>query len=324
MPITNNASYLPTMNAFIAHWAQVNDTLPTSVVTVNEDELAQSFAQFGNLRTTITTQAADVIDALNGQEIARGEIDLKKAQLLGWLNEFTGLLDAYWVGRAFLNARPLAPSLSMGEEKFTGPLRDVASLWTRLNAAAAPTGVTLPLALSDGTLQADFDTAVAALHQAYKDEAKAAQDVVLARARREKSKRSAYLTMKAYRLAVPARCKQFPELVETLPALTPSPGHTPDPVNASAVFQAPDQAKVVYSASADAALDHYELRGNPGDAYNDDDAVTIESRQPGDAREFVTGFGLTQPGARVALKVYVVLNMGNEAGSATMLVARPA
>jgi hypothetical protein len=63
--------------------------------------------------------------------------------------------------------------------------------------------------------------------------------------------------------------------------------------------------------------------GIRGGAYNDNDAVTIESHLPADAREFVTAFGLTQLGARAAFKVYVVLNMGNEAGSAAMVVARP-
>lgn len=38
----------------------------------------------------------------------------------------------------------------------------------------------------------------------------------------------------------------------------------------------------------------------------------------------MTTFGLTQPGAQVALKVYVILNTDNEAGSAPMIVQRPA
>lgn len=67
----------------------------------------------------------------------------------------------------------------------------------------------------------------------------------------------------------------------------------------------------------------YELRGNPGDNYDDDDAIIITTHLPADPREFVTGFGLTQPGARAAFKVYVVLDSGNEAGSATMVVQRP-
>lgn len=323
MPISNNASYIPTMNEFIGHWTQVNAQLSPPLAVLNEAKEGHTLAQFTALRESIRLQADVVIDALNNQEIARGDIDLRKAQMLGWLNEFNGLLDAYWTGTRFINARPLAPGLSLGEEKFVTPMRDAASLWPKLNADAAPTGLALPLTLSDGTTVEAFTSGLATLQVVYAQEAMAAQDVVLARANREVSKRSAYLTMKAYRLAVPARCKQFPALVETLPALTPSPGHTPDPVNASAVFQAPDQAKVVYSASDDAALDHYELRGNPGDAYNDDDAVTIDTHLPGDPREFLSGFGLTQAGAHVALKVYVVLNMGNEAGSAVMLVARP-
>jgi hypothetical protein len=323
MPISNNASYIPTIDEFIGHWTQVNTFLVPPLVVRNEVKLSSTLVQFTALRELIRSQAAGVIDLLNDQEIARGLIDLKKAQLLAWLTEFNGLMDAYWAGTRFLKARPTPPALTLGEEKFLNPMRDMASLWTKLDADAAPAGLTLPLTLSDGTVVGDFATALAVVQAAYSQERMVAQGVVLARAQREESKQSAYLTMKAYRLAVPARGKQFPALVETLPKLTPAGGHTPDPVHASAVFQAPDQAKVVYEASEDAELDHYELRGNPGDAYDDDDAVTIEQRQPGEAREFVTGFGLTQPGARVALKVYVVLTTGNEAGSGGMVVARP-
>jgi hypothetical protein len=323
MPISNNASYIPTIDEFIGHWTLVNGSLTPALVVRNEAGHSSTLAQFSTLRETIRSQALTVVDLLNDQEIARGAIDLKKAQMLAWLTEFNGLLDAYWAGSRFLKARPVPPSETLGEEKFLNPMRDVASLWAKLNADTAPVGLTLPLTLSDGTLQVEFGNAISDLQDAYTAERMAAQAVVLARAQREENKQSAYLTMKAYRLAVPARAKQFPALVETVPKLTPAGGHTPDPVNASAVFQAPDQAKVVYEASEDAALDHYELRGNPGDAYDDDDAVTIEQRQPGDAREFLTGFGLTQPGAHVALKVYVVLNMGNEAGSAAMVVTRP-
>lgn len=56
--------------------------------------------------------------------------------------------------------------------------------------------------------------------------------------------------------------------------------------------------------------------GNPGTAYNEVDAITIAKHEPEDAREFLTGFGLTLPGATVALKVYVILTTGNETGDA--------
>ena len=55
-----------------------------------------------------------------------------------------------------------------------------------------------------------------------------------------------------------------------------------------------------------------------------EDVVVIATNAPDDAREFVTTFGLNQPGAEIALKVFVILTTGNEAGSAAMLVERPA
>ena len=39
---------------------------------------------------------------------------------------------------------------------------------------------------------------------------------------------------------------------------------------------------------------------------------------------FDVRFGLTQAGARVALKVFVILETGNEAGSEVMVLERPA
>jgi hypothetical protein len=106
--------------------------------------------------------------------------------------------------------------------------------------------------------------------------------------------------------------------------LTPLPGHTPDAVNASATFQVPNSTRVVYDGSNDLMLARYELRGTVGDHYDERDAVVIATHAPEDPREFVTTFGLNQPGAEIALKVFVVLTTGNEAGSAAMLVERPA
>ena len=94
-------------------------------------------------------------------------------------------------------------------------------------------------------------------------------------------------------------------------------------MNASAVFEAPNQSKVVYDASTEATLHSYQLRGNAGDDYSDEDAIVLAANGPGAPREFTTTLGLNQPGARVALKVYVILTTGNEAGSAPIIVQRP-
>lgn len=324
MPISNNASYLPAFNEFIAHWGQVNAVLDPDLIVVAPDQSAMTLAGFTTLRNTLQTQLQTVIGFLNDKQIARGDIELRKKAMLGRLNEFIGLLEGYWMQTPFFNARPYAPNLTAGEEVFIKPMRDMVSLWGKLNPATAPAGIDLPLVLSDGTVVEDFQEEISGLQTAYATEAKANQDAVLARSHRDATKATAKALMITYRKVVPSRCAQHPSLVETLPAVTPPPGHTPQPVNASAAFQAPDQAKVVYAASAEAMLARYELRGNPGDAYSEEDAVVIAIHQPGDPREFLTNFALTQPGMQVALKVFVVLTSGNEAGGAEMIVTRPA
>ncbi len=189
---------------------------------------------------------------------------------------------------------------------------------------ARPGRRVLPLTLKGGLTQAQFASALAALQAAYADEQNQAQDVTLERGNRNQIQAEVYAILKAYREVVPKKLEDFPVLVETLPRLTPLPGHTPQAVNASAVFEAPNQAKVVYDASPDAMLHSYELRGNVGTDYSDEDAVVIATNAPGAAREFVTPYGLNQPGAQVAFKVYVILTTGNESGSGALFVQRPA
>ncbi len=324
MPITNNASYIPTMNSFLAHWNQVNVVMPAPLLIKVEGVTGPVGAgEFVLQRANLHDSFLEVIDKLNDGEIARGDITIKKPALLLWLNEFVGLLEVYYQGTPFLNARPKVPNVTDGQDRFLTPMYDMLSLWVKLNAGSAPDGLTLPLELSDGTLVADAQAAVAALATSYLSEKMQVQNVSLARSKRDLSKAKAYAMMKAYRVAVASRCAQHPELVDTLPALSPTPGHTPEAVAASAVFEAPDKSRVTYEASTDADLDRYELRGNPGETYSDDDAVVILTNAPGDPLEFLTSFGLSAPGTEVALKVYVVLTMGNEAGSTAMVVARP-
>ena len=52
--------------------------------------------------------------------------------------------------------------------------------------------------------------------------------------------------------------------------------------------------------------------------------MTIAEHAPNATPEFVSTFGLTQPGAAVVLKVFVINETDNEAGSGAMVVMRPA
>ena len=328
MAITGPASYLLTTTEFLAHWAQCNAALPPQSPLqprLPENNTTVTRAQLLALRTQLQNQQITVQSRLTDQGIARGVINLQKEALLEKFNQFNARLDAFYRKTRFYELRPYAPSPTDGQEAFTRPVVDAMTLWEKINVGPAPAGVTLPLALPDGTDQGAFASAVSALQFAYQDEQTKAQETGLARADRNLLQTKIYAILKAYRETVPGSgVREFPALLETLPRLTPAPGHTPAAVNASAVFTAPNVSKVVYDASTDGLLHSYQLRGNVGGDYSDEDAIVIATHTPGEAREFLTPFGLNQPGAQVALKVYVILTTGNEAGSGAMLVHRPA
>ena len=323
MPIENNSSYIPTMNEFRAHWEDVDGVLDNPMIVQGPNDSAITLAVFTTMRNNLQAQFMNVVDALGDQVIARTSVRLKKEELLPYLAEFNGLLDSYYTRTDFADARPKPPSMGDHALTFLTAMREVATLWSKMNAASAPAGITLPLELADGTTQAEFASLLPDLDAAYAAYDNASQDVVVARSARERLKLEAYTTMKNYRTTAKTRCVQQPDLLDTIPDLSPRPGHTPDPVNASAVFVAPNTAHVEYEASTDPDLQRYELRGNPGPDYDREDSVVIATNQPVDPLVFDTNFSLNQPGAQVTFKVYTVLNTGNEAGSAGMTVQRP-
>ena len=327
MPITTNGSYLTVIDEVLAHWTAANVALPPAaplIVRLPKNNAAVTRANLVTLRVTLETQQNAVQPLRADYFIARGHTNNLKAVLLGQFNEFVNLFDAYYQNTDFYDLRPYAPALAAGKDAFCDPLGEALALWEKLNAGPAPAGMTLPLVLGDGTTQGTLASSLSGLAFAYAAEKPKGFALKYARAFRNGTQSRAYEILINYREAVIGRLSQFPELLETLPRITPWPGHTPARVNASVVFEAPNQSKVVYDASPEATLERYELRGNAGDEYSDEDAVVIETRNPGDAREFITPFGLNQPGAKIALKVYVILTTGNESGSATLLVQRPA
>jgi hypothetical protein len=216
------------------------------------------------------------------------------------------------------------PGLTDGQEKFLAPIKDMKTLWSKLEQGAAPPGLSFPLTLSTGLTLGGLGTALAAIQARYGQVQEADFLLTFDRRKRQRMQKEDYKLLKLYRATVEARCQAYPDLLASLPRLTPLPGHTPEPVAASAVFQPPNQAKIVFEASEDPELSHYALEGNAGGQFHSDDAVQIATLQPDDPREFVTSFGLTQPGARASFVVTVILTTGNRRASAPMTVVRPA
>ena len=335
MAISGPASFEPTINAFLSHWLICNNIRPAAsplLVRVPEKDVTFTRLQLVGLRDQLVAQQGVVQGCLTQQQVARGAINNKKATLLARFTQFNSHLDGNYRNTDFYEARPLAPSFTDGQESFSRAVMKAVKLWEQLNVGPAPAGMTLPLVLpaieatpgTQGTLDVGaFASLLASLQFDYALEVEKEVLTAVGRAGRNRIQDKAYEIMKAYRENVPPKMSNWPELVETMPRLTPLPGHTPDAVNASAVLEGANQSKTVYDESTDAMLEGYQLRGNVGDDFSEENAVVIATNAPGAPREFITAFGLNQPGAKIALKVYVILTTGNEAGSAAMMVERP-
>ena len=311
------------MDDFIGHWDECNEVLGASpFIPAVPGKAGVTLVGFESMRTGVLAAQTHVQARLNTLETARASVGMQKTALLTMLTDFLGVLDGYYQATSFYGARPVMPNFGDGQERFTRQLIDAMTLWEDMNGTGAPAGVALPVTLSSGVTHGVFASAISGLQFSYLEVAKAEGRLKTARTSRTILEGDACAVMKAYRAAAPQKLTQHPALAATIPKLTPDPGHTPDPVQASATLTAPSTSHVIHTASTDADVDFYELEGTNGDEWNEEDAVNLGRHDPGEPNEFTVAFGLTQPNTAVTLKVYVVLRTGRRAGSAAMVLRR--
>jgi hypothetical protein len=321
MPLSGPTSYVPTINAFLSHWEAVNLALGAGGPLVLPGGAA--IATLTGHRDSLQTLAASVQGELNDREIASASVDLATAGLLEKLGEFNRKVRGFLGQTPFVRALPLAPQGGSSEQVIVTALDDMATLWTKINAATIP-GFTPPLLLLGGYAVAPFSTALAALKVDYQTYQDAGQDLKLAREQRNDVQDVARAVLRDYRAAVLGSFAPTDALVASLPDLTPPPGSTPDAVTAGGLWDAASlSAKLTWSPSGDPALDHYEIRFTPGSDYSTDDESVVGSVLPTDPLEFFTQAGLAAAGNTASFKVYVVLTTGNERGSNTVTITRP-
>lgn len=327
MALTTNASYAPTMSEFIDHWTDVNtergEGVPPLILRTGKN-----VTDLDNSKIALLALEVELQEQLNDGEVARAAINREKRALLKWFGRFMEVFYAYFGNSDLAGARPLAPGVSVATQNFLRPMIDAADLWRRIDAGPSVGGLLVPVTLTGDTAGdtltlAQFNALFVELRESADDET-----LAISRARQERSRRShlqkdIHDGLRLYRQSMPSALPASNPLQDTLPRLTPEPGHTPDPVNASAIWVEESTSKTVYAASDDPQLKHYQLRGVIGLEWNDEDAVVLATNEPEDAREFVVSFGLTQPGTHIVLKVYVITQDGNERGSAPLPVQRP-
>lgn len=320
MPITGVGSWLTTIDEFLAHWNDVNATFAPGSLTLS--------GSYG--RPTLVTDRAALAAAItdvqtkdNTRQSAAGTRDLQRAVVRPKMLQFGPAVRGFLPGSRYIPAIPRVPAFQDSPGKWRDRMDDMNSLWVaiNLNSPAVP-GFTPPLKLSSTYLQANFATDMAALSTAFTDLITADQSAQLARQQRTQLFEPIYQRLKQYRLAVPATFAAGHPLIDSLPALTPPAGSTPDAVQLSASWNSgTDMADLVWGVSADPELDFYSIRYHPGPRYKAAEEQLVGT-VPAGTQTLATDFGLPASGSVAWFKVYVVTSTGNEKGSNAVKVVR--
>jgi hypothetical protein len=319
MPISGIGSYAPTMQEFINHWTNVNASLGATPLTLRG---GYTLANFTTDRTNILNAINTVINADNTAQTTAAAVISARAAMLDRAVQFRKWVQSYLPSTGYAAALPTAPPIKAAESKFLDPLQDILNLWGNINGDAALTGVPLPLTLTGGYALANFTTDLNSIRGAFVTAKNASEQASFVRKQRDLLLPPAEQRMKQYRGVIEARFAGS-AFEASLPALSPPPGSTPDPVFVTGGWiAAASHVELKWEPSTNAKLLHYDVRGCSGTTYKVANEFSIDVVEPGEVQWAGTG-GVPYPSAQCVYRVYVVLKTGNERGSNDVLVTRP-
>ena len=133
MPIEGPASFLPTTDEFSAHWGLVNTALAPAALVL---PAGTTRANLETHRTSLATLHAAVQTGINDVEMARADLDDRKAALHTRLTQFNEKARSYLSTTTLARALPKVPTLSEGQGAWLPVFDDMENLWTRANALA--------------------------------------------------------------------------------------------------------------------------------------------------------------------------------------------
>ncbi len=318
MPFNGPSSYLPTTDEFIGHWTDVNVELTPDLILAGPYALADLQADRDALSDAITA----LVEGINDVEGHRTDRDNQKLSIKERQRQLDSFIRGFLASSSYVGRIPEAIDMLANPGKWLISMRDHRNIWTDIHATP-PAGFTPPLLLAGGYTLATFTTDIAALETTFESLSLTEQDVDRLLDERD----ALYLAIRAqlvlYREAVLGSFAEDHPLVLSLPRLDPLPGHTPDPVVLTGVWnQTISMADLSWTASADADLASYQVRRNGNTPYNSNLEQVVETLPPG-TLVLSTNEGFSGPGASMGYKVYVVLNTSNESGSNAVTVVGP-
>lgn len=316
---------MPTVEEFLAHWALVNAELGAGnamTLTIGPPVAPETItlADLTALRAALDTAQNLVQSALNSVELATGTVKVGKGVLLPLAQAYGRKVKGLFPpGNAFLGMTPEMPKEGSGQETFLRPMRDVADAWQKIENGGNV--FTLP---PDGTTRDAFTGKVEDLSTDWQVLNTSEVDYGYELDKRNALQVRADDILGRYRPTVESLFEPENPLVLSIPRLYPLPGHTPDAVVLTAVWDALEgKARLTWPASADTDLASYQIRMSPSATYAPEAESILATLPGGGALEYLTDAGLPAPGSTASYKVYVVLDTDNESGSNAVAVTRP-
>lgn len=321
MPLNSPAQYPYTLRDFLVHWAQVEEETGEPLVLPGGD-LAAARA----VEAELTAAMNEVGDAEVALQISQASIKEARQEVKDGLERFLAVVRAYWADTPWVDLVPKLPKPGAALDKYLRPCRDGLRLWALLETKPAPPGAPLPIRVGPAaeTGRAEYAAAVEGLRMKGLELEELEFALAARRAERNAVMRRVKALLTSYQRVVRALLPPDSLMMEVLPRLWPAPGHTPDPVRASGVWL-PETglARLTWTESKDALLDHYQVRGCAGAEYDRREESAVARIPAGAPRLLETARFLTGPGAEACFRVYVVLKTGNERASNPVPVERP-
>ena len=328
MPIVDNspASYIPTLDAFLAHWDIVTDA-GTIIVLAGGYDTSELRADRINLFAAINA----VQSPLNDREQSAAARDLLRDTLVPRVAAFNRAMRDRFAGTVHVSKLPKVPAQRAGEGVLMTALADMRDVWGRVNTlpatgAGSVGGFTAPLVLpgTPGYTLANLTADIAALDAAFTAVGVADRSLAYIRATRDALLSPIRTRLQQYRRAILGRFAPGSPVVESLPAYSPAPGSTPAPFSASGSWiPARSAAVITFVPSVSTNVTQYQLRYSSATTYKSSEesvVTTIPATQA--VKEFAVTTGLAATGSMANFKVYALTSDGNERGSNAVKIVR--
>jgi hypothetical protein len=315
-------NYIKVAEDFAAHWALANAALGASPIILQGN---YTLTTLGTDKTALAALINAVDVAANARQSASADRDIKRAAMRERLRQFRAMVQAAFPRSTYEGELDPLPKETATGGIWTSVMNQANDTWGKINAIMpAPVGTTIPMVLQGGYAKAAFVTDTAALSAAFLLVEDTQRNDSAARQTRDDAWALLAQRFRQYRLMVQARFPAGNAMIDSLPILSPAPGHTPDPVTMSALWDpALSKAVVTYTTSLDPDLASYQLRACLGTTkYTVDQEQVIATHPAGTVTPFQTDEGLVASGSKAFYKVYVMLSTGNEKGSKSVAVTR--